>query len=354
MPAEQIAQVPAEPRDASRLLVHHAPKDETEHGTVRDLGKWLRPGDLLVLNDSRVRHARVLARRPSGGRVEILFLEALAEFSGAWRVLVRPGKKQREGAFLEVAPGLGVRLGKREEDAMGQPAATWLATLEGELTRESGDEDLLETFGQIPLPPYIERDDQDPRLVQDKERYQTVYAASTGSVAAPTAGLHFTDELLAQLESQGVRCAQVTLHVGLGTFQSVKVEDLALHPMHWESYSLPERTAQLVQETRQRGGRVISVGTTATRVLETCSRPGGLVSPGVGRTNLFLRPPAGPQVVDGLLTNFHLPRTTLLMLVASFIGRERMLRLYEEAIEAGYRFYSYGDTSLLFGNRRGD
>lgn len=352
LPPDRIAQTPAEPRDSARLLVHRVFEDETEHGHVRDLIHWIEPGDLLVVNDSRVRHARVMAQRASGGQVELLFLEALAKPVGAWRVLVRPGKKQRAGSLLKVAEGLGVRLLERETDSHGQPIATWIAALEGDRAQGRPDEELLESYGAIPLPPYIERAPDDPRLVQDATRYQTVYAAQIGSVAAPTAGLHFTRELLERLEDRGVQRAAVTLHVGLGTFQRVQLDDPEQHPMHVETYSLPQRTAELVAQTREAGGRVVCVGTTAARVLETCAQPGGLVAAGAGETRIFLRPPHGPQVVDALLTNFHLPRTTLLMLVASFIGTERMLRLYGEAIERGYRFYSYGDTMLLFGKRR--
>jgi S-adenosylmethionine:tRNA ribosyltransferase-isomerase len=354
LPPDRIAQTAVEPRDSARLLVHRVMSDETQHGHVRDLGDSLEDGDLLVVNNSRVRHARLMARRSSGGRVELLFLETVAEPSGAWRVLVRPGKKQRPGDLLVVGEGLGVRLLEREIGADGEPLSTWIAAMEGAEAEARSDEALLETFGQVPLPPYIERAPDDPRLKQDALRYQTVYAAQTGSVAAPTAGLHFTPELLARLESRGVRRAEVTLHVGLGTFQPVQVEDPEEHKMHAETYSLPQRTADLVSETRQRGGRVICVGTTAARVLETCAQPGGLVAPGAGETRIFLRPPHGPRVADALLTNFHLPRTSLLMLVASFIGTQRMLRLYAEAIEAEYRFYSYGDTMLLFGVRRED
>lgn len=354
LPPERIAQIPAEPRDAARLMVHRAPSDETAHAQVRDLVDWLDPGDLLVVNDSRVRPARVMATRPSGGRVELLFLEPVGTPAGAWRALVRPGKKQRPGMLLSVGEGLSVRLLERELDAGGLPAATWIVSMEGSLAEQSSCEELLESFGEIPLPPYIERTPDDPRLVRDRDRYQTVYAVSTGSVAAPTAGLHFTEDLLERLEAKGVQRAAVTLHVGLGTFQPVQVEDPSEHPMHEERYCLPEGTADLVRQTRESGGRVISVGTTATRVLETCAQPGGIVAAGAGRTDIFLRPPNGPRVVDGLLTNFHLPRTTLLMLVASFIGRERMLRLYKEAIQSDYRFYSYGDTMLLFADRCGD
>lgn len=348
LPEEAIAQRPVEPRDAARMLVHRAGEDATEHLRVRDLEQHLRAGDLLVVNDTRVRPARVHAARPSGGRVELLFLEPLAD--GAWRALVRPGKKQREGARLTVAPGVEVELEARERAADGEPAATWRVRWRAAAGAPGllPDEDLLEAHGEVPLPPYIQRGPE----AGDRERYQTVYARESGSVAAPTAGLHLTPELLARLEARGVERAAVTLHVGLGTFAPVQAGDPREHSMHAEVYHLPEATAAAVARTRERGGRVVCVGTTSARVLESCARSGGLVEAGAGETRLFLHPENPPRVLDGLLTNFHLPRTTLLMLVASFIGTERTLRLYREALAEGYRFFSYGDAMLLFGTRR--
>lgn len=348
LPEEAIAQRPVEPRDAARMLVHRAVEDATEHLCVRDLDRHLQSGDLLVVNDTRVRPARVYAARPSGGRVELLFLEPLAD--GAWRALVRPGKKQREGARLAVAPGVEVELEARERGEGGEPAATWRVRWRaaGGAPALPGDEELLEAHGEVPLPPYIQRGAD----AADRERYQTVYARERGSVAAPTAGLHLTPELLARLEARGVERAAVTLHVGLGTFAPVQTSDPRQHSMHHEVYHLPEATALAVARTRARGGRVVCVGTTSARVLESCARPGGLVEAGAGETRLFLHPESPPRVLDGLLTNFHLPRTTLLMLVASFIGTERTLRLYGEALAEGYRFFSYGDAMLLFGSRR--
>lgn len=350
LPPEAIAQRPVEPRDAARMLVHAVSGgSDAQHRTVRDLDEFLRDGDLLVVNDTRVRPARVLARRPSGGRVELLFLEALGD--GVWRTLVRPGKKQRPGARLEVATGVGVELLERELAPDGTPAATWRVRWRSEADGDSEpvarDEALLEAHGEVPLPPYIQR----AADAADRERYQTVYARESGSVAAPTAGLHLTPELLDRLAARGVERASVTLHVGLGTFAPVQEEDPRDHPMHAEVYHLPEATAEAVARTRARGGRVVCVGTTSARVLESCAVEGGLVEAGAGETRLFLHPGRGPRVLDGLLTNFHLPRTTLLMLVASFIGTETTLRLYSEALREGYRFFSYGDAMLLLRER---
>lgn len=338
LPPECIAQTPAEPRDAARLLVPHPEADGVAHRIVRDLPDLLERDDLLVVNDTRVRPARLHARRPSGGRVELLLLEPV---QGGWRALVKPAKKQRAGARLMVAAGVELEFVERELEADGTPAATWLVRLHAEGGRS--DDEVLDALGEVPLPPYIQR----AAGVEDRERYQTVYARELGSVAAPTAGLHLTREVLEQLESKGVRHASVTLHVGLGTFAAVQTDDVRDHVMHREVYHLPEATALAVQRCRERGGRVVAVGTTSTRVLETCAQEGGLVRAGAGETRLFLHPPQRPQVVDRLLTNFHLPRTTLLMLVASFLGRGRTLDLYAQAIEEGYRFFSYGDAMLI-------
>lgn len=348
LPPDLIAQVPAEPRDAARLLVAGGASGGV-HGTVADLPVHLRRGDLLVVNDTKVLPARIHARRASGGRVEVLFLEPCpgavepaGEPAGGtpWRALVRPAKKLRPGEVL-ATDREGIRLRALERDA---DAGGWFVSLEDGLG--AGTEELLEQVGTMPLPPYIER----AAVAADRERYQTVYAREPGAVAAPTAGLHFTEELLARLEAAGIERATVTLHVGAGTFRPVTVERLEDHPMHEERFELPEATAAAVDACRARGGRVVAVGTTSARVLESCAAPGGggRVVAGRGATRIFLHPGNPPRVCDGLFTNFHLPCSTLIMLVAAFVGRERVLALYREAVDRRYRFYSYGDAMLVF------
>ncbi|MDP6385257.1 MAG: tRNA preQ1(34) S-adenosylmethionine ribosyltransferase-isomerase QueA [Planctomycetota bacterium] len=352
LPADSIAQEAVEPRDQARLLRHAVDEDRTEHSHVCDLPEILEPGDLLVLNDTRVRPARVFANRTSGGRVEFLFLEpASGEGAAAWQTLVRPARKLRAGECLEVqGADLKIRALARGVDEEGQPSALWSVELLdalGHALDEPGVEAACERMGRMPLPPYIRREgDGDSRHSTDRDRYQTVYAREPGAVAAPTAGLHFTSELLERLEARGVHLASITLHVGLGTFLPVTVEDPSEHPMHAEWYRVPDETVAAVEACRDRGGRVVAVGTTSVRALESCAT-GGSLKAGEGLTRLFLHPGCQLQCVDGLLTNFHLPRSTLLMLVSALAGRERMLELYAEAIEEGYRFYSYGDAMLL-------
>jgi S-adenosylmethionine:tRNA ribosyltransferase-isomerase len=344
LPAEHIAQEPVRPRDAARLLVHRVDEEGSEHARVRDLGRFLRAGDLLIVNDTRVRPARLAGSRPSGGAVELLLLEPAG--GARWRTLARPAAKLRSGEELELEGGR-VRATPIERGEGGE----WLVEL-ADATGGAGDsesfEELLERVGRMPLPPYIARPrGDDPQRAFDREAYQTVFARELGAAAAPTAGLHFTTELLTSLERAGVERAAVTLHVGVGTFRPVMVDDTEAHRMHAETYDLPVATVEAVARCRARGGRVVAVGTTSVRVLETCAREAGELRAGAGETRLFLTPGSGFQVVDALLTNFHLPRSTLLMLVSAFAGRERVLALYAEAIEAGYRFYSYGDAMLL-------
>ena len=342
LPSERIATHPVEPRDAARLFVHRRADDRSEHRRVRDLPELLAPGDLLVVNDTRVRSARLLGSRASGGAVELLLLDRDAE--GRWRSLVKPAGRLRPGERLELEGGaLHARLERRARGAGGELAPEWWLVLEGD-----GDpEQLVERHGRMPLPPYILRArGAEAERDADREAYQTVFARARGAVAAPTAGLHFTPELLARLAARGVERASVTLHVGLGTFQPVSVEDTGAHRMHSERFELPPETVRAVEAARARGGRVVAVGTTSVRVLESCANDAGRLRAGAGETALFLTPGARFRVVDALLTNFHLPRSTLLMLVSAFAGRERVLRLYAEAIERGYRFYSYGDAQL--------
>jgi S-adenosylmethionine:tRNA ribosyltransferase-isomerase len=340
LPAEQIAQRPAAQRDGSRLLVLDRATGSVDHRRFDELATLLAAGDLLVLNDTRVRPARLVGRKPSGGRVELLLVERVeaAERHGVWRCLLKASRKPPAGGSLEFPEGVSGRVIERTN-------GEWLVRLE---CSDGALDERLELAGRPPLPPYIRRDTESPDD-EDRERYQTVYARRPGAIAAPTAGLHFTDELLADLAAVGVQQATVTLHVGLGTFQPVSVERVEDHRMHEESFELPPSTAQAVEETRRRGGRVVAVGTTVVRTLESCAIDGGGVSARGDRSALFIYPGFRFRVVDAMITNFHLPRSTLLMLVSAFAGRERVLATYREAVERGYRFYSYGDAMFIEG-----
>ncbi len=346
LPVACIAQEPVSPRDSARLLVHDVPRDATRHAFVRDLPDVLAPGDLLVVNDTRVVPARVFGRRATGGIVEFLMLGPIAgRDDPTWRAMVKPARKLAPGETVTLDSGADVRMLARESDETGTGSAYWRVTL---ADGSRGMRALLEEFGRTPLPPYIHRErGSDPREPEDRERYQTVFARASGAVAAPTAGLHFTPELLGELAARGIERASVTLHVGLGTFLPVTVSETEDHAMHAEAYELTERAVRAVAECRARGGRVVAVGTTSVRVLESCVAQDGTLRAGRGETALFIEPGRKFRCVDALLTNFHLPRSTLLMLVAAFAGRERVLRLYTEAIERGYRFYSYGDATLF-------
>ncbi|MBF0460986.1 MAG: tRNA preQ1(34) S-adenosylmethionine ribosyltransferase-isomerase QueA [Magnetococcales bacterium] len=330
LPPARIAQRPVEVRDRARLLVSmpHAIQDRV----FRHLPDWLRPGDLLVLNDTRVLPARLLAHKPSGGRVEILLLKPLPE-AGHWEAMASSNKKIALGLSVAIAPGFQATFLDRLPSGFHVHLQTTQETVAA----------AIQHHGLLPLPPYITG--SDPR--QDQYRYQTVFARHPGAVAAPTAGLHFTVPLLARLRAQGIQTTTVTLHVGPGTFQPVREEQLARHRMHREQCFLSRQTAHLINATRARQGRVIAVGTTALRVLETAARPSGQVQPFAGETGLFILPGYRFRTVDALITNFHLPRSTLLMLVAALIGKRRLDRDYAHAIAHGYRFYSYGDAQLL-------
>lgn len=349
LPAELIAQEPCEPRDAARLFVHELASGRTEHRHVRDLTDELRDGDLLVRNDTRVVPARLFGRRRSGGRVEFLFLEPMPEDPRAWRALVNPARKLKPGEVVPVDGGARVTALERPLGVAGQPSMEWIVALADPEDPQATTPAILERAGHMPLPPYIRRTPGDAHEAIDRERYQTVYAARPGAVAAPTAGLHFTGELFERLRARGVRTAEVTLHVGPGTFQPVKSERIEEHVMHSERIELTQETVDAVLETKRSGGRVVAVGTTSVRVLEGAAAGTGELRAVCGSTELFLRPGSTFHVVDGLLTNFHLPRSSLLMLVAAFAGLERTRALYREAIERGYRFYSYGDAMLLLG-----
>lgn len=343
LPENLIAAVPAERRDASRLLV--MPKDakqDMQHRTFRDLPEFLRPGDVLVLNDSRVIRARLQGHRDSGGAVEVLLLQP--EAGGLWSALVRPSKRLPEGSRIAFAGGALVMemLGARDG---GERVVR--------LLHDGPLESLLARAGELPLPPYIVKRRKDlggeAALPLDEERYQTVYARHDGSVAAPTAGLHFTTEMLEQLTAQGVEIARVTLHVGAGTFKPMNDGPVHAHPMHEESYHIPDNAAQLVSRARRAGRRIVAVGTTATRALESAMGDDGMMKPGLGRTRLMISPGYRFRAVDALITNFHLPRSTLLLLVSAMTGRERLLEAYAEAIRREYRFFSYGDAMFVEG-----
>ncbi|MFT6109185.1 MAG: S-adenosylmethionine:tRNA ribosyltransferase-isomerase [Planctomycetota bacterium] len=342
LPRERIAQSPVEPRDHARLLVREPGDGSLQDARVADLPDLLREGDLLVLNDTRVIPARVRGQRSTGGQVELLFLEPISPGSETWRAMVKPAKKMKPGDRVACAGGVQAEFLEREERS-----GYWRARLVGEAHQTT--EELMAIAGAMPLPPYIER----LATAEDSERYQTVYARVPGAVAAPTAGLHLTNELLARLDAAGVQRTTVTLHVGAGTFLPVTADRIEDHRMHSERFVLSEETAAAVRACRERGGRVVPVGTTSARVLESCAihDPAfdrDVVEARAGATEIFLHPGSGPRVADGLFTNFHLPKSTLLMLVASFIGLEATQELYRTAIEREYRFYSYGDASLLW------
>ncbi len=335
LPADAIAQLPAEPRDASRLLVLQRSDGAITHARFSDIGGWLRAGDLLVVNDSRVIPARLRGTRSGGGEAEILVLRPV-DGSDDWEALVRPSRRIRVGETVMLRSGDRVRVGERAGDG------TRVVTFDGDPLQ------VMERDGEIPLPPYI-RD----RSTED-ERYQTVYARPPGSAAAPTAGLHFTDRLLDELAAAGVRRASVTLHVGLDTFRPLEGEFVDEHRIHREWYDVPQETTTAIREARAVGGRIVAVGTTAVRVLETAARS-DFAS---GWTDLYITPPHAFSAVDALITNFHLPRSSLLLLVTAFVhhgmrdrspheARDVLLSSYRVALDAGYRFFSFGDATLV-------
>lgn len=331
LPRRLIAQRPAPRRDGSRLLVVHREDGRLEDGRFPDIAGRVEPGDALVLNDTRVFPARLVGRKPSGARVELLLLRPFGD-RYHWAGLVRPGGKLKPGRRVLVSEELAV-------DVLESRDGERLLRLDTPLDPDAA----LARYGRVPLPPYVEREDD----AQDRERYQTVYAERTGSVAAPTAGLHFTPELLEAIAARGVRLAAITLHVGVGTFRPVEEEDPARHRPHAEWYEVSEEVAAAVEAARADGGRVWAVGTTVARALETAAAEDGRLEPGAGWTRLFIRPPYRFRAVDRLLTNFHLPRSTLLMLVAAFTGHALTMRAYAHAVAREYRFYSYGDAMCI-------
>ncbi|MBR5485927.1 MAG: tRNA preQ1(34) S-adenosylmethionine ribosyltransferase-isomerase QueA [Oscillospiraceae bacterium] len=331
LPEEQIAQTPVEPRDSSKMLVLDRESGKIQHKQFYNVLDYLREGDLLVVNNSRVLPARLYGnKKETGGGMEFLLLEQKEQ--DIWEILVRPGKKAKPGAVFVFGDGL----------------------LEGEILEVKDDGNrlvkfrydgnfynILEQIGNMPLPPYI------TEKLEDNERYQTVYSKDPGSAAAPTAGLHFTPELMEKIKAKGVKIAAVTLHVGLGTFRPVKVEDVTQHKMHSEHYHLPKETADLINETKANGGRVIAVGTTSCRTLESVAAFKGKIEESDGDTSIFIYPPYEFKVLDGLITNFHLPESTLIMLVSAFAGYENTMAAYETAVREKYRFFSFGDSMLI-------
>lgn len=329
LPEERIAQFPCEPRDHSRLLKVNMDTGELVHQHFYDLLDDVEAGDLLVFNDTRVIPARLIGAKPTGGKVEVFLLTRLD--ADRWEVLVKPGKKARIGQ--EIIFGDELRCTVEDNTDFG-----------GRIVRfdyEGIFEEVLDRLGETPLPPYIKE------KLADKERYQTVYARENGSAAAPTAGLHFTKEMLAKLEEKGVNLAFVTLHVGLGTFRPVNVENILEHVMHKEYYSVSAEAAEAIRRTREAGGRVVAVGTTAVRTLESAADEDGTITPKTGWTQIFIYPGYRFKVVDALVTNFHLPKSTLLMLVSALSSRELMLKAYKVAVEEKYRFFSFGDAMFL-------
>lgn len=331
LPEALIAQDPLDKRDNSRLMVLHRKTGKIEHKHFYDIIEYLQAGDCLVVNNTKVIPARLLGtREETGGAVEILLLKRKEE--RVWESLVKPGKKAKIGTRIQFGEGL---LTGEVTDIVEEGNRLIRFEYEGIF------EEILDQLGQMPLPPYIKHQ------LTDKKRYQTVYARYDGSAAAPTAGLHFTEELLERIREKGIRIAEVTLHVGLGTFRPVKVDNVLEHHMHSEFYMLEEEAAHIINETKAAGGRVISVGTTSTRTIESVADETGHVPAGSGWTDIFIYPGYRFKTIDGLITNFHLPQSTLIMLVSAFADRETVLRAYQEAVNEKYRFFSFGDAMFI-------
>lgn len=331
LPEELIAQDPLTDRSSSRLMVLDKNTGEIKHQIFKDIVDFLNPGDCLVINDTKVIPARLLGvKEETGAHCEILLLKRRP--GDIWEAMVRPGKKLKEGARVVFGNGE-----LKAEIVEHLPDGNRLVRFE----YDGIFEEVLDKLGQMPLPPYI------THQLQDKNRYQTVYAKYEGSAAAPTAGLHFTNELLAQIEEMGVKIARVTLHVGLGTFRPVKVDNVLEHHMHSEWYQVTEEAANLINETRAAGGRIISVGTTSTRTLESVAAEDGTIAPCSGNTEIFIYPGYHFKAIDCLITNFHLPESTLIMLVSALAGKEHVLAAYEQAVKERYRFFSFGDAMFI-------
>lgn len=331
LPEELIAQTPVEPRDSSRMMVYNRKTKEVLHKHFYDVIDFLNEGDALIVNDSRVLPARIYGTKiPTGANVEFLLLKQVKD--KVWETLVKPGKKARTGDSFTF--GDGIMTGKVIDVLEDGNRIV-------EFKCDSNFYETLDKIGQMPLPPYIHE------KLKDKERYQTVYSHELGSAAAPTAGLHFTDELLEKIKAKGIKIGYVTLHVGLGTFRPVKVDDVATHKMHSEHYEVPEETAKLIEETKKNGKRVIAVGTTSCRTLESVAKEHGKVVPCEGWTDIFIYPGFEFKVLDGLITNFHLPESTLIMLVSAFAGYDEVMSIYKEAVKEKYRFFSFGDSMFI-------
>lgn len=331
LPRELIAQDPLEDRSSSRLLVLNRETGKREHRVFREVMEFLNPGDCLVVNNTKVIPARLMGvKEGTGAGIEVLLLKRCED--NVWETLVKPGKKARPGARISFGEGIltGEVLEVAEE-----------GNRRIRFTYDGIFEEILDRLGQMPLPPYI------THQLKDKNRYQTVYAKHDGSAAAPTAGLHFTPELLKEIEEKEVRIAHVTLHVGLGTFRPVKVEDVTQHHMHSEFYRIEEEQAQIINDTKAAGGRVICVGTTSCRTLESAADDKGILHAGSGWTDIFIYPGYQFKMMDALITNFHLPESTLLMLVSAFAGKEQVMAAYEEAVQERYRFFSFGDAMMI-------
>lgn len=331
LPQELIAQTPLKDRTASRLLVLDRKSGEIEHRRFRDITEYLRPGDCLVMNNTRVIPARLYGvKEDTGGKIEFLLLKRIN--LDTWEIILKPGKRGRKGARFVFGDGA-----LRAEITEVKPDGNRIVRFEYEGVWEQ----LLDRLGEMPLPPYIKE------KLTDKERYQTVYSKIDGSAAAPTAGLHFTEELIEQIKDMGVNTAYLTLHVGLGTFRPVSVENVEEHVMHSERYEINEETADLINRTRENGGRIIAVGTTSVRTLETAADDDGRLKAESGNTDIFIYPGYKFKAVDALITNFHLPESTLLMLVSAFAGKDKVFKAYEEAVKEKYRFFSFGDAMFI-------
>ena len=329
LPEERIAQTPVEPRDSSRLLVYHKDTKEIENKIFRDVADYLKAGDVLVINNTKVIPARMYARTAHGGVVEVLLLKRYD--LNTWEVLMRPGKKGKIGVTMTVGDELSFTV--KDITESGERIV--------EFAYEGAFEDVLSRVGTMPLPPYIKE------KLENQARYNTVYSKTDGSAAAPTAGLHFTDELLAKLKNKGVQVAEVLLHVGLGTFRPVSEDIITDHKMHSEFYQIGEEAAEIINKAKAEGRRVIAVGTTSVRTLESVADEKGFVRACSGNTEIFLYPPYQMKCVDALITNFHLPESTLIMLVACLTGREEILDVYKYAVKEKYRFFSFGDACLI-------
>lgn len=331
LPKDLIAQTPVEPRDSSRLMVINRKTGGVEHKHFYDIIDYLNKGDCLILNDSRVLPARIFGTRSTGAKVEFLLLKQVK--NNIWECIVKPGKKAREGSEFTFSDIMKCKVNEVLEN--GNRIVEFFC--------EENFFSSLDKIGQMPLPPYI------TEKLEDKERYQTVYSRELGSAAAPTAGLHFTPELLKRIEEKGIKIGYVTLHVGLGTFRPVKVDDVTQHKMHSEHYEVPQETAELIKQTKENGGRVIAVGTTSCRTLESvATENNGEITPCEGFTEIFIYPGYKFKILDGLITNFHLPESTLIMLVSAFADYDTIMKSYEIAVKEKYRFFSFGDAMAIF------